>query len=105
MKLILAALLLATAIQAQAAPCAATAGVTAAPSVTGGTMRIAGMYAIENYTTGAMMLGWPSGGGILAGTAGVIGTVGAVLMSPFVIASGLAAAGTVALLCINEDKP
>jgi len=65
------------------------AGATAAVGVG---MKAAGLYAITNGVTGAAMLGSTAAGasaagtaGILTGTAGVIGSVGTVLLSPFVI--------------------
>lgn len=46
--------------------------------------RVAGFYAITNATTGAAMLGSTTSG-IIAGTSGVIGTIGGALLSPYVI--------------------
>ena len=70
----------------------AVAGGTVAAAATGIGMKAAGLYAIANATTGAAMLGSTAAGvsaagttGIIAGSAGVLGTAGAVLMSPFVI--------------------
>ncbi len=69
----------------------ATAGVAA---------KAAGFYTLTNAITGATMLGSTAGGvsaagtvGIMGGTAGAIGTVGAVLMAPVTIIAG-AVAGT-----------
>lgn len=67
------------------------AGSTGAAAATGVGMKAAGIYAFVHSTSGLTMLGLSTtggaaaGGGILAGTAGVIGTIGAALMSPFVI--------------------
>ena len=65
------------------------AGTTAA---TGMGMKAAGIYTITHATTGAVMLGSTASGasaagtvGIMAGTGGVLGTIGSVLISPFVI--------------------
>lgn len=70
----------------------AVSGGTAAVAAGGIGMKAAGLYAITHATTGAAMLGSTAAGasaagtaGIIAGSAGVIGTVGAVLLSPFVI--------------------
>lgn len=70
----------------------AVSGGTAAVAVGGIGMKTAGLYAITHATTGAAMLGSTAAGasaagtaGIIAGSAGVIGTVGAALLSPFVI--------------------
>lgn len=64
------------------------AGATAAAGVG---LKAAGFYTLTHAVTGATMLGSVAGGasaagtvGIMGGTAGAIGTVGAVLMSPFV---------------------
>jgi hypothetical protein len=66
-----------------------TAGTAAA---TGIGLKAAGVYTITHATTGAAMLGSTAAGasaagttGIIAGSAGFLGTAGAVLMSPFVI--------------------
>lgn len=71
---------------------AATGVVAGGTAVTGIGMKVAGIYAITNATTGAVMLGSTAAGasaagtaGIIAGSAGIIGTVGAVLLSPFVL--------------------
>lgn len=68
------------------------AGTTGAAAATGIGMKAAGLYTITHATTGAAMLGSTAAGasaagttGIIAGTSGVLGTVGAVLMSPIVI--------------------
>ncbi|QTR47930.1 hypothetical protein J9253_08455 [Thiothrix litoralis] len=68
------------------------AGGAGATAATGAGMSAAGLYAITNATTGAAMLGSTAAGasaagtaGILAGTSGIIGSVGAVLLSPFVM--------------------
>lgn len=70
-----------------------TVGVGTATVAAGGIgMKAAGLYAITHATTGAAMLGSTAAGasaagtaGIIAGSAGVLGTVGAVLLSPFVL--------------------
>jgi hypothetical protein len=77
------------------------AGVAAGTSALAGLgMNAAGLYVITNATTGAAMLGSTAAGataagtaGILAGTGGVVGTVGAVLLAPAFIAcsAGVAA--------------
>lgn len=66
-----------------------TAGTAAA---TGIGLKAAGIYTLTHATTGAAMLGSTAAGasaagttGIIAGSAGFLGTAGAVLMSPFVI--------------------
>ena len=78
------------------------AGVTTgAVAATGVGLKAAGVYTITHATTGAAMLGSTAAGasgagtvGIIAGTGGFLGTVGAVLMSPFVIVpAAVAAAG------------
>lgn len=68
---------------------ASGAGVLAGAGIT---LKAAGFYVIPNATTGVTMLGSTAAGasaagtvGIIEGTAGVIGTVGAGLMSPFVL--------------------
>ena len=68
------------------------AGGTGAAAATGIGMKIAGIYTLTHATTGAAMLGSTAAGasaagttGIIAGTAGFLGTAGAVLLSPFVI--------------------
>lgn len=71
---------------------AAVAGSTGAAAATGVSMKAAGLYTLTHATTGATMLGSTAAGasaagttGIIAGSAGFLGTAGAVLMSPFVI--------------------
>ncbi|SDY18352.1 hypothetical protein [Nitrosomonas sp. Nm58] len=66
----------------------------AATTAAGIGMKAAGFYILPHATTGATMLASTAGGasaagtvGIMGGTAGAIGTVSAVLMSPFVITS------------------
>ena len=84
----------------------ATAGAGAGGAViaaAGVGMKAAGYYAIQNAVTGAWMLGSTAAGasaagiaGILAGTAGAIGTAGAAIMSvPVIIAGTAVAAGVV----------
>lgn len=73
----------------------ATGGVASASgaaAATGIGMKVAGFYAITHATIGAAMLGSTAAGasaagttGIIAGTSGVLGTAGAMLMSPLVI--------------------
>jgi hypothetical protein len=77
------------------------AGVAAGASAAAGIgMNVAGLYVITNATTGAAMLGSTVAGasaagtaGILAGTGGLVGAVGAVLLAPAFIActAGIAA--------------
>jgi len=75
------------------------AGATAAAGVG---LKAAGFYTFTHAVTGATMLGSTAGGasaagtvGIMGGTAGAIGTVGAFLMSPFVIIPAAVVAGGV----------
>lgn len=70
----------------------AVAGSTGTVAATGVGMKAAGIYTLTHATTGAAMLGSTAAGasaagttGIIAGSAGFLGTAGAVLMSPFVI--------------------
>ena len=77
----------------------AVAGSTGAAAATGVGMKAAGLYALTNATTGAAMLGSTAAGasaagttGIIAGSAGLLGTAGAGLMSPFVIIPAAVAA-------------
>lgn len=70
----------------------AVAGGAGAAAVTGIGLKAAGIYTLTHATTGAAMLGSTAAGasaagttGIIAGSAGFLGTAGAVLMSPFVI--------------------
>jgi len=72
-------------------------GVTAAA---GAGLKAAGFYTITHATSGAAMLGSTAAGtsaagtvGIMSGTAGAVGTVGAFLMSPFVIIPAAIVAG------------
>ena len=79
----------------------ATGVGAAATAVTGLGMKAFGLYAIQNGVTGAWMLGSTAAGasaagttGILAGTAGALGTAGAVLLStPVIIGGAVVAAG------------
>jgi len=71
-----------------------------ATAVAGVGMKAAGYYAITHATTGAAMLGSTAAGtsaagtvGIIGGSAGAVGTVGAILMSPFVIIPAAVVAG------------
>jgi len=71
---------------------AATGIATGATAATGVGMHAAGIYTITHATSGAVMLGSTAAGasaagttGIIAGTAGFFGTIGAALLSPFVI--------------------
>jgi hypothetical protein len=66
-------------------------------------LKTAGLYVITNAVTGATMLGSTAAGasaagtvGILTGTAGAVGTVGAALMSPFVLIPAAFVAGGIA---------
>jgi hypothetical protein len=68
------------------------AGGTGVAAATGIGLKAAGVYTLTHATTGAAMLGSTAAGasaagttGIIAGSAGFLGTAGAVLMSPFVI--------------------
>jgi len=68
------------------------AGGAGATAATGIGLKAAGIYTLTHATTGAAMLGSTAAGasaagttGIIAGSAGFLGTAGAVLMSPFVI--------------------
>ncbi len=77
----------------------ATGVATGATAAAGVGMKAAGIYTITHATSGAVMLGSTAAGasaagtaGILAGTAGFLGTVGAVLMSPLVIVPAAVAA-------------
>lgn len=76
-------------------------GATAAAGIG---MKAAGFYTLTHAVTGATMLGSAAGGasaagtvGIMGGTAGAIGTVSAVLMSPFVIVPAALVAGGVGI--------
>ncbi|MDP2283301.1 MAG: hypothetical protein Q8L06_04115, partial [Pseudohongiella sp.] len=82
------------------AAAALTSGATAA---TGASLKAAGLYSITHAGSGALMLGSTAAGssaagtvGIIAGTSGLLGTIGAVLLSPFVMLP--AAAATVGLV-------
>lgn len=75
------------------------AGGAGAAAATGVGMKAAGIYTLTHATTGAAMLGSTAAGasaagttGIIAGSAGFLGTVGAVLLSPFVIIPAAVAA-------------
>lgn len=68
------------------------AGGTGATAAAGIGLKTVGVYTLTHATTGAAMLGSTAAGasaagttGIIAGSAGFLGTAGAVLMSPFVI--------------------
>jgi hypothetical protein len=70
---------------------------------TGVGLKTAGLYVITNAVTGATMLGSTAAGasaagtaGILTGTAGAVGTVGAALLSPFVIIPAAIVVGGIA---------
>ena len=74
---------------AAASTVASSAGATAA---TGIGMKAAGLYSLVHATTGLTMLGSTAAGssaagtvGIIAGSGGLIGSMGATLMSPFVV--------------------
>lgn len=75
------------------------AGGAGATAATGIGLKAAGIYTLTHATTGATMLGSTAAGasaagttGIIAGTAGFLGTAGAVLISPFVIIPAAVAA-------------
>lgn len=77
----------------------ATGVVGGTAAATGVGMKVAGLYTITHASSGAVMLGSTAAGasaagttGIIAGTAGFLGSVGAVLMSPFVIVPAAVAA-------------
>lgn len=77
------------------------AGATAAAGIG---LKAAGFYTLTHAVTGATVLASTAGGvsaagtvGIMGGTAGAIGTVGAVLMSPFIIVPAVIVAGGVAV--------
>lgn len=80
---------------------AATGVATGAVAVTGVGMKAAGLYTLTHATAGTVMLGSTAAGasaagtaGIIAGTGGVLGTLGAFIMSPLVIIpAAVAAAG------------
>ena len=68
------------------------AGGAGATAATGMGMKAAGFYSLVHATTGLTMLGFTAAGtsaagtvGIMAGTGGLIGTIGATLMSPLVV--------------------
>lgn len=70
----------------------AVGGTVGTAAATGIGLKAAGIYALTHATTGAAMLGSTAAGasaagttGIIAGSAGFLGTAGAVLMSPLVI--------------------
>jgi hypothetical protein len=70
----------------------AVAGTTGTAAATGIGLKAAGVYTLTHATTGAAMLGSTAAGasaagttGIITGSAGFLGTAGAVLLSPFVI--------------------
>lgn len=70
----------------------AVAGSAGATAATGVGMKAAGFYTITHATTGSAMLGSTAAGasaagttGIIAGTGGVLGSIGAAIMSPFVL--------------------
>lgn len=75
------------------------AGGAGATAVAGVGLKAAGIYTLTHATTGAAMLGSTAAGasaagttGIIAGSAGFLGTAGAVLLSPFVIIPAAVAA-------------
>jgi hypothetical protein len=74
----------------------------AALAIAGTGLKAAGVYVIPNAVTGATMLGSTAAGasaagtvGIIGGTAGAVGTIGAGLMSPFVLVPAALIAGGV----------
>ncbi len=80
------------------------AGTSGTVAAAGAGMKAAGLYTFTHATTGATMLGSTAAGasaagttGFIAGTAGVLGTVGAFLMSPFVIIPAAVAAAGIAV--------
>lgn len=75
-----------------AAAASTVAGGAGATAATGIGMKAAGFYSLVHATTGLTMLGSTAAGasaagtvGIIAGTGGLIGTIGAALMTPFVV--------------------
>ena len=79
---------------------AAVAGAAVAAGVG---LKTAGLYVITNAVTGATMLGSTAAGasaagtaGILSGTVGVVGTVGAALISPFLLIPAALVVGGIA---------
>lgn len=71
---------------------AVAAGGAGAAAAAGVGLKAAGFYALTHSVTGAAMLGSTAAGasaagtaGIIAGSAGFLGTVGAVILSPLVI--------------------
>lgn len=77
----------------------ATGVASGTAAATGAGMKVAGLYTITHASSGAVMLGSTAAGasaagttGIIAGTAGFFGSVGAALMSPFVIVPAAVAA-------------
>jgi hypothetical protein len=83
------------------APATVVAGGAGATAATGLGLKAAGIYTLTHATTGAAMLGSTAAGasaagtaGIIAGSAGFLGTAGAILMSPLlIIPAAVAAAG------------
>ena len=74
------------------------AGATAAGGVAAAGLgaKAAGFYTLTHAVTGATMLGSTAGGvsgaatvGIMGGTAGLVGTIGAIIMAPFTIVAGI----------------
>lgn len=68
------------------------AGASGTAAVTGAGLKAAGFYTLTHATTGATMLGSTAAGasaagttGIIAGSAGFLGSAAAVVMSPFVV--------------------
>jgi hypothetical protein len=77
----------------------AVAVSTGAVATTGVGLKAAGIYTLTHATTGAAMLGSTAAGasaagttGIIAGSAGLLGSAGAVLLSPFIIIPATVAA-------------
>lgn len=75
-----------------AAAASTVAGGAGATAATGIGMKAAGFYSLVHATSGLTMLGSTAAGasaagtvGIIAGTGGLIGTIGAALMTPFVV--------------------
>lgn len=83
----------------------ALAAAGTATAAAGAGAKAAGFYTLTHAVTGATMLGSTAGGvsgagtvGIMGGTSGAIGTIGAVIMAPTtIIAGAVAGAGTLAL--------
>lgn len=89
-------------------------GAGAAVAATGTAMSAAGFYTLTHSVTGLTMLGSTAAGtsaagtvGIIAGTGGAVGTVGAVLLAPVTIVAGVVTAvgvGGYEVTCFFSDE-